>query len=108
MFSMSFFIVEFVSATPLRNVQLDSYTISEVVRLHLLGSGCERTAVSARFDYQQRGGYAAIDDPALDFRRSESEVLKRLAERTIFDLSSGCTLSLCSLLTDMVLCGLTH
>ena len=69
---------------------MDSFTISEVVRLHLLGSGCERAPVSSRFDYQQRGGYTAMDDPALDFRRSEPPVLEHLAEQNIFDLSPGC------------------
>jgi bromodomain adjacent to zinc finger domain protein 1A len=78
-----------VVATPLRKLQLDSYTISEVVRLHLLGSGCERAPGSARFDYQQRGGYSSIDDPALDLRRCEEELLKQLAEKNIFGLSSG-------------------
>lgn len=78
-----------VAATPLRKLQLDSYTISEIVRLHLLGSGSERAPGNARFDYQQRGGYSSIDDPALDFRRCEPELLKQLAEKNVFDLSSG-------------------
>jgi len=68
---------------------VDSYTVSELLRLHLLGSGFERLQVTARFDYQQRGGYDSVDDPALDFRRRYMPVLKTLAETSIFNLSPG-------------------
>lgn len=78
-----------VAATPLRKLQLDSYTISEIVRLHLLGSGSERAPGNARFDYQQRGGFSSIDDPALDLRRREPELLQQLAEKNVFDISPG-------------------
>ena len=57
--------------------------------MHLLGSGCERPPASARFDYQQRGGYTSTDDPALDFRRCEAGLLEQLAERNIFDFPAG-------------------
>jgi len=78
-----------MSGLPLRKFQVDSYTVSELVRLHLLGSGFERLQVTARFDYQQRGGYDSVDDPALDFRRRDMTVLKTLAEMSIFNLSPG-------------------
>lgn len=68
---------------------MDSYTVSELVRLHLLGSGFERLQETARFDYQQRGGYDSVDDPALDFRCRDMTILKMLAETSIFNLSPG-------------------
>jgi len=81
--------VGLVLGLPLRKFQVDSYTVSELVRLHLLGSGFERLQVTARFDYQQRGGYDSVDDPALDFRRRDMAVLKTLTEMSIFNLSAG-------------------
>lgn len=88
--------VGFISVgAPLHKLQVDSYTISEIVRLHLLGSGCERASVSARFDYQQRGGYSSVDDPALDFRRYESSILKALEDKHLFELSSGVLYIVC-------------
>jgi len=77
------------SGLPLRKFQVDSYTVSELVRLHLLGSGFERLQVTARFDYQQRGGYDSVDDPGLDFRRQGMTILKTLAETSIFNFSAG-------------------
>ena len=74
---------------PLRKFQVDSYTVSELLRLHLLGSGFERLQVTARFDYQQRGGYDSVDDPGLEFRRQCMSVLRTLAETCIFNLSAG-------------------
>ena len=78
-----------MAGLPLRKFQVDSYTVSELVRLHLLGSGFERLQVTARFDYQQRGGYDSVDDPALDFRRRDMSVVKTLAETSIFNLTPG-------------------
>ena len=63
--------------------------MTELLRLHLLGSGFERLQVTARFDYQQRGGYDSVDDPALDFRRRDTAILKMLAETSIYNLSAG-------------------
>jgi len=74
---------------PLRKFQVDSYTVSELVRLHLLGSGFERLQVTARFDYQQRGGYDSVDDPGLEFRRQGMTILRTLMETSIFNLSAG-------------------
>jgi bromodomain adjacent to zinc finger domain protein 1A len=73
-----------VAATPLRKLQLDSYTISEIVRLHLLGSGSERAPGNARFDYQQRGGFSSIDDPALDLRRRETRIVATTGGKECF------------------------
>lgn len=68
---------------------MDSYTLTEVLRLHILAAGARCSDTNARFRYQQRGGFTSTDDPGLEFRRSEVALVKRLGERSLYDLDAG-------------------
>ena len=66
---------------------MDPQTITEVLRLHIIGSGSRGSEGSSKFRYQQRGAYTSCDDPGLDFRKYESGILKFLEKMNVFDLS---------------------
>ena len=74
----------------LDKLQIDSYTITEVLRLQLLGS-CARSCnpVGCRYRYQQRGGYGVMDDVALDLIKYQPELLEKLNTENMFDFSPG-------------------
>ncbi len=70
-------------------MQLDTFTISEVLRLHFLGSGSECSQNDAKFRWQQRGGFMSTDDAGLEFKREYPEIIQALGSSNVFDLSSG-------------------
>lgn len=70
----------------LRKLPLDSFTLSEIVRLHLLSSGAKVSDKNVKYRFQERGGYTSLDDPGLEFRRREAALLKNLSLLSIFDL----------------------
>ncbi|XP_077870259.1 bromodomain adjacent to zinc finger domain protein 1A-like [Saccoglossus kowalevskii] len=85
---------------PLRQLTLDPYTVSEVLRLHFLSSGAKTNSADAKYRYQQRGGYTPLDDAGLEFRMTESGILRTLSTGNLFDLSPGEKLKILS-----ALCG---
>jgi bromodomain adjacent to zinc finger domain protein 1A len=75
--------------TTLRKLPLDNFTLTEILRLHILASGAQGNMANAKFRYQQRGGYMPIDDAGLDFKKREPEIVSKLAIENIYDLSPG-------------------
>ena len=73
----------------LRQLDLDSFTVTEILRLHFLGSGAEGSSNDAKYRWQQRGGYVGSDDAGLEFRRQQPEILEALASGNLFDMSAG-------------------
>jgi bromodomain adjacent to zinc finger domain protein 1A len=70
-------------------LQLDSATVSEVLRLHLLSSGAKRLPSVMKSDFQQRGGYVSLDDPGFEFCRQEKAILETLKRKSVSELSIG-------------------
>ena len=77
------------SGTQLRKLPMDSTTISEVLRLHLLASGAKTSSENIKWRYQQRGGYTPHDDCGLEFRILEPGILRALTTGNVYDLSPG-------------------
>ena len=77
------------SGVSLRQLDLDNFTATEILRLHFLGSGGEGSTSDAKFRWQQRGGYVSSDDAGLEFRREQPDILQALACGNIFDMSPG-------------------
>jgi len=75
--------------TSLCKLPLDNFTLTEILRLHILASGAQGSVANAKFRYQQRGGYMPIDDAGLDFKRREPEIVAKLAVENIYDFSPG-------------------
>jgi bromodomain adjacent to zinc finger domain protein 1A len=73
----------------LRDLPIDNFTLSEVLRLHLLASGASTALGNIRWQYQQRGGYTACDDPGLELKRNAPGLMKLLADSNVFDLDPG-------------------
>ena len=66
---------------------MDEHSISEILRLHLESSGAYRSDKSLLWLYQQRGGYKLSDDPGLQFRMDEPQILEALTTHTVYELS---------------------
>ena len=77
------------TGTTLRKLPLDNFTLTEILRLHILASGSQGNFGNAKFRYQQRGGYMPIDDAGLDFKRKEQHIVNKLAVENVYDLSPG-------------------
>ncbi|KAL8611016.1 hypothetical protein ACOMHN_042632 [Nucella lapillus] len=88
---------------PLKDTTLDQYTLTEILRLHLMSSGADANQRNARFRYQQRGGYCALDDPGFELRKQESALMKKLQTGNVFDLGPEEKLRLLMTLVQQVM-----
>ncbi|KAG8560770.1 hypothetical protein GDO81_015120 [Engystomops pustulosus] len=70
----------------LKELDLDSCTLSEILRLHILASGTESNSANAKYRYQKQGGFIATDDACLELRISNPAVLKKLSSTSVYDL----------------------
>ncbi|XP_051881214.1 bromodomain adjacent to zinc finger domain protein 1A isoform X2 [Pristis pectinata] len=73
----------------LRNLDLDSCTLSEILRLHILAAGADVTPANAKYRYQQQGGFDTTDDACVEFRMNNPELLKKLTNIPVYDLTSA-------------------
>ena len=68
---------------------MDSFTVTEILRLHLLSSGAKVTENNAKFRFQQRGGFTSTDDAGLEFLMEEPAIVKALGVSNVYDLIPG-------------------
>ena len=54
--------------------------------------------------YQQRGGYKLSDDPGLQFRLDEPQILEALTQKTIYELSVAEKIKIMICLMQQILC----
>ncbi|XP_044520688.1 bromodomain adjacent to zinc finger domain protein 1A [Gracilinanus agilis] len=73
----------------LKSLDLDSCTLSEILRLHILASGADVTSANAKYRYQKRGGFDATDDACMELRLSNPSLLKKLSSTSVYDLLPG-------------------
>ncbi|KAG5857460.1 hypothetical protein ANANG_G00019700 [Anguilla anguilla] len=73
----------------LKQLDLDSCTLSEILRLHILSSGADCSSANAKFRYQKQGGFGATDDACVELRLSSPGLLKRLSCTAVYDLLPG-------------------
>ncbi|VDO95551.1 unnamed protein product [Soboliphyme baturini] len=76
-----------IHGVSVRNLPLNSFTLSEVFRLYFKTSGYYTGANTARFRYHSRGGYKCIDDQALFFRIDHENLVERLSSDCIYQFS---------------------
>ena len=72
----------------IHELHLDEYSLTEVLRLHLESSGAFRSEKCVLWTYQQRGGYRLHDDPGLQFRMDEPQILEALSSKTVYELAT--------------------
>merc|ERR1712106_919748 len=70
----------------LREIHLDQWSITEILRLHMESSGAYRGNNLRNWRYQQRGGWVLQDDPGFQFCMENPQILASLHEKSIFDL----------------------
>ncbi|XP_006835417.1 PREDICTED: bromodomain adjacent to zinc finger domain protein 1A isoform X2 [Chrysochloris asiatica] len=73
----------------LKSLDLDSCTLSEILRLHILASGADVTSANAKYRYQKRGGFDATDDACMELRLSNPGLVKKLSNTSVYDLMPG-------------------
>ncbi|XP_031697066.1 bromodomain adjacent to zinc finger domain protein 1A-like, partial [Anarrhichthys ocellatus] len=71
----------------LKQLDLDSCTLSEILRLHILASGADCYHGNAKFRYQKQGGFTPMDDPCVELQLAEPALLKRLTSTSVYDLT---------------------
>ena len=56
---------------PLNKLQLDTYTVTEILRLHILGAGGRANGNSfyGRWRFNNRGMFNDMDDPCVELRK---------------------------------------
>lgn len=87
----------------MNHLVMDSTTISELLRLHLIGSGSILSEKSSKGRFQARGGYRSADDPGLHFVSKYPHIIKFLSQYSVFQLSTRDILRILSCLTDQIL-----
>ncbi len=88
----------------LRDLTLDPYTCTEVLRLHLLSSGGYiNTEGRKRFRAYRRGGYTDSDDPAVELRLRNPGVVDDLGQKSIYGFSAKDKLEILSTLCMQLL-----
>lgn len=73
--------------TPIHKLSVDHLSITEVLRLHILSSGAKPSEKDVKWRSQQRGGYTETDDPGLQLRLEEPQIIKTLSTGSVFDLT---------------------
>ncbi|XP_051579394.1 bromodomain adjacent to zinc finger domain protein 1A-like isoform X4 [Myxocyprinus asiaticus] len=73
----------------LKQLDLDSCTLSEILRLHILASGADCCSTNAKFRYQKQGGFGSTDDPCVELRLLNQSLVKKLSSTSVYDLLPG-------------------
>ena len=82
---------------------MDSLTVSEILRLHLISSGGGSSELRTKWRYQQRGGYSAADDPGVQLRQEDPHILHALAHSTVYELPIGDKMKIIKCLCHQIL-----
>ncbi|XP_026678419.1 bromodomain adjacent to zinc finger domain protein 1A [Diaphorina citri] len=82
-------------------IPVDYYTITEVLRLHLLCSGSRMDDFVLRWRYEQRGGYRVFDDPGVLFRQKRPDIMEQLSVKSVYEMYDK--LEILQVLIDQIL-----
>ena len=89
--------------TLLGEIPLDSLTITDALRLHLMCTGGRAFSQVANFRYTRRGGFTDNDDPVFELKSSDPALVKKLETEVIYDLIIEEKLRLLSTLSNQLL-----
>merc|ERR1712226_1224597 len=68
-------------------MHMNEWSITEILRLHITSAGAHRHDKCNNWLYQQRGGYRLSDDPGLQFRMEDPQIVEALTSRTVYELN---------------------
>jgi hypothetical protein len=83
-----FRLVKNIQGRSLKNIGLDVFTISEMLRLYFVTSGSSHNN-KTKFWYQQRGGYTRMDETGIDFAINHKQILRKLETMNVYELEPG-------------------
>lgn len=89
--------------TKVNEMVMDSTTITELLRLHLMGSGAVVSERTSKHRFASRGGYRSQDDPGLILTSKYPHIMKQLSQYSVFQLSTKDVLRILTCLTDQIL-----
>uniref|UniRef100_A0A2P2HYB3 Bromodomain adjacent to zinc finger domain protein 1A n=1 Tax=Hirondellea gigas TaxID=1518452 RepID=A0A2P2HYB3_9CRUS len=89
-------------STSLHQLPLDALTLTEVLRLHLLAAGADNSN-NNQWRHMNRGGYKHWDDPGLQFKHEQPDVVKTLAIKSIFDFTIEMKIQVLQVLMHQIL-----
>ncbi|XP_055376514.1 bromodomain adjacent to zinc finger domain protein 1A [Condylostylus longicornis] len=87
----------------LNDLPVDSQTLSEVLRLHLLASGAGIDEKAERWRFMYRNGYSIMEDPGLDLRMSQPHILRALRYYTVYQLPISDILKIVNCLISQIM-----
>lgn len=87
-----------VLGVKLTKVMLDALSLGEVLRLHLAGSGSLNTARK-----MFSGWYTQREDPGLWFAAQEPQIMSKLADGSVYDVTVGEKIKLMRVLVEQLL-----
>lgn len=90
-------------STKINEMVMDSTTISELLRLHLLGSGASVSERTSKYRFSTRGGYKSQDDPGLILSNKYSHIIKFLSQYSVFQLPTKDIIRILDCLTDQII-----
>lgn len=90
-------------STKVNEMVMDSTTLSELLRLHFIGSGAIVSEKTSKYRFAIRGGYKSQDDPGLIFTNKFPHIIKFLSQFTVFQLPTKDILRVLGCLVDQVL-----
>jgi bromodomain adjacent to zinc finger domain protein 1A len=90
-------------STKINEMVMDSTTISELLRLHLMGSGAIVSERTSKYRFAARGGYKSQDDPGLILASKYPHIIKFLSQYSVFQLPTKDILRVLGCLTDQIL-----
>jgi bromodomain adjacent to zinc finger domain protein 1A len=89
--------------TKINEMAMDSTTLSELLRLHFMGSGAMVAEWTSKYRFAARGGYRSHDDPGFEFTIKYPHIIKFLSQYNVFQLSTGDILKILGCLIDQIL-----
>lgn len=90
-------------STKINEMVMDSTTISELLRLHLMGSGAIVSERTSKHRFATRGGYRSQDDPGLILTNKYPHIIKFLSQYSVFQLPTKDILRILGCLIDQIL-----
>ncbi|XP_057315338.1 bromodomain adjacent to zinc finger domain protein 1A-like isoform X2 [Hydractinia symbiolongicarpus] len=87
----------------LRDLTIEPYSLTEILRLHILSSGVQIGGIVNYVDWQRRGQYQMSDDPCVSFRHREYMIMTKLMTNSVYDLGIDEKLKVLVLLCNQAL-----
>jgi bromodomain adjacent to zinc finger domain protein 1A len=83
-----FKLVKNTQGRSVKNIGLDVYTISEMLRLYFITSASPHHS-KIKFWFQQRGGYTRMDEIGIDFVLNEKHIIQKLEIYSVYELEAN-------------------